>query len=135
VAKSIVEMPLIDLENGEYWLYGRDSTGYITGQEVFRLQGSTVGFDNISTDQFRIYPNPTNSFLTIETSQPGQHFIEITSLNGQQLLSTEMEGTSHQIDISTFDKGHFYDRFSHSQYGINACSTNFIDITIGILWN
>jgi hypothetical protein len=108
VAKSIVEMPLANLENGEYWLYGRDSTGYITGQEVFRLQGSTVGFDNKSTDQFKLYPNPTDNLLTIETEVSDHYSIEITSLNGQQILIGEMEGTSHQIDLSSFQKGVYF---------------------------
>ena len=47
-----------------------------------------------------IYPNPANDLLNIETSQPCQHFIEITSLNGQLLYTGRIEGPVHQIDFS-----------------------------------
>jgi len=46
--------------------------------------------------------------LTIESVKPNHHSIEITSLNGQQILSGEMEGTSHQIDLSSFQKGIYF---------------------------
>ena len=39
------------------------------------------------------YPNPTNDLLTIETDYPDHYSIEITSLNGQQILIEEMDGT------------------------------------------
>jgi len=52
-----------------------------------------------------IYPNPTNSLITIETENPDHYLFEITSLNGQQIIIGEMEGTLHQIDLSTVQKG------------------------------
>lgn len=55
-----------------------------------------------------IYPNPTNSQFTIETDNPDHYSIEITSLNGQQILTGEMEGTTHQIDLSSFQKGVYF---------------------------
>ena len=53
----------------------------------------------------RVYPNPTNDLLTIETESPDHYMIEITSLNGKQILMGEMEGTIHQIDLSYLQKG------------------------------
>jgi len=105
---ATVDVPLTGIENGEYWLYGRDTIGYISNQVAFRLQGSTVGFDNRSTDQFRIFPNPAKSILTIESESPGLHLINITSLNGQLIFNTEMEGTTHQLDLSSFQKGVYF---------------------------
>jgi hypothetical protein len=58
-----------------------------------------------STPLVSLYPNPTNSLLTIETAISDLFIIEITSLNGQQIHIGEMEGTSHDIDLSTFQKG------------------------------
>jgi len=65
----------------------------------------TIGVEQYKQTGLSIYPNPTNDLLTIETSQPGQHFIEITSLNGQLLYTDRMEGPTHQIDLSSFEKG------------------------------
>ena len=51
---------------------------------------------------------PTNNLLTIETDIPGNISIEITSLNGQQILVGEMEGITHLIDLSSFKKGAYF---------------------------
>ena len=55
-----------------------------------------------------IYPNPTNEILTIQTNKGGHYSIEITSLNGQLIYSTNMDGTSHQINLSSFQKGVYF---------------------------
>ncbi len=64
--------------------------------------------DNSIDLQCNIYPNPTIDILTIETDNLDQYSIEITSLNGQIICSTEMEGTNHQIDLSSFQKGVYF---------------------------
>jgi YD repeat-containing protein len=56
----------------------------------------------------KLYPNPVNDLLTIETEKPGQYTIEITSLNGQLLYNDRMEGPTHQIDLSSFEKGLYF---------------------------
>ncbi len=66
--------------------------------------------DRVSVEEFRlseisIYPNPTTNILTIETDQPGYYSIEINSINGQLIYSEAMEGSTHQIDLSSFQKG------------------------------
>jgi hypothetical protein len=69
---------------------------------------------NVSIKQLRqenrlsIYPNPTNTLLTIETEHPNHYSIEMTSLNGQLIYNAYMEGTTHQIDLSSFQKGVYF---------------------------
>ena len=66
---------------------------------------------NLTPDVFvllQIYPNPTNDLLTIETDQFDHYSINITTLNGQQILIGAMEGTSHQIDLSPFQGGVYF---------------------------
>ena len=67
-----------------------------------------VGITNTKTDQLSIFPNPTNSLLTIETEFSDQYSVEILSLNGQEIYSGEMEGSSHQIDLSSYPKGVYF---------------------------
>lgn len=67
-----------------------------------------VGIANTKADRLSIYPNPTNDLLTIETGTDGHHAIKTNSLNGQLISSFEMEGTSHQIDLSSFQKGVYF---------------------------
>jgi hypothetical protein len=64
--------------------------------------------DDVRTHKARIYPNPTNNQLTIETEKSDRYSIEIASLNGQLIFSTLMEGTTHQLDLSTFQKGVYF---------------------------
>jgi photosystem II stability/assembly factor-like uncharacterized protein len=106
IANIAVNIPLSGLDNGIYWLYATDLAGNISEREVFTIMG--VGIDNALADQVRIYPNPANNHVTIETNMPGLHTIEITSLNGQLLYSDKIEGTSQQIDLSSFQKGVYF---------------------------
>ncbi len=84
---------------------------------------SNIGISPDSPAELSIYPNPAKDLLTIETLDPNQYEIEINSLNGQQMFSGMMEGTSNQIDLSSFQKG-FY--FIH-------ISSNGIEITRKII--
>jgi hypothetical protein len=54
---------------------------------------------------FRYAQNPVMDMFTVKTNDPGQNTIEITSLNGQVLYSTRMEGLTLQIDLYSFQKG------------------------------
>ncbi|MFH0758177.1 MAG: T9SS type A sorting domain-containing protein [Bacteroidota bacterium] len=67
-----------------------------------------TGIEGFTKGTLVIYPNPTNTLLTIETEYPDHYSINITTLNGQQILSGEMEGTSYQIDLSPFPKGIYF---------------------------
>jgi hypothetical protein len=64
--------------------------------------------EKLIDNSFRIYPNPSDGLLTMETEQPGLKSIEITNFNGQQIFSGRFEGASHQIDISSFPKGVYF---------------------------
>ncbi len=59
-------------------------------------------------DQLWIYPNPTSAVLNIEADIVRKCSIEITSMFGQLIFNGKMEGTSHQIDLSAFQKGVYY---------------------------
>jgi hypothetical protein len=72
------------------------------------LYKTTGIYDFRSTSNIWIYPNPVMDAITVETNDPGQYTIEITSLNGQLLYNTNMEGPTFQIDISSFEKGVYF---------------------------
>ncbi|MFH0756016.1 MAG: T9SS type A sorting domain-containing protein [Bacteroidota bacterium] len=106
VSNTPANISLSGLDNGIYWLYARDSTGNISELKAITIMG--VGFQQNRADQFRLYPNPSNDLLTIETVYSDNYLIEITFLNGQQILMGEMKGTSHQIDLSSLQKGIYF---------------------------
>lgn len=75
---------------------------------VYFTTECTTGLNEYKNEDLNIYPNPTNNLLNIEISTPGQLLIEITSLNGQLLYTGRMEGPTHQIDLSSFEKGLYF---------------------------
>jgi hypothetical protein len=93
--------------NNNYYLYVVDIYGQFSGRDTVRVE-SIVGVENNTDVGLRIYPNPSNDFLIIETDIIGQHSIEITSINGQLIYSTNMEGNFKKIDLSTYQKGVYF---------------------------
>ena len=67
-----------------------------------------TGIIECSQTGWFIYPNPTYELVTIKSIQQGHKSIEITSLNGQLIFNEEIEGMSHQIDLSAFYKGVYF---------------------------
>jgi len=55
-----------------------------------------------------IYPNPVYEILTIEVEQSEIYTVEVNSINGQLIFRTEMEASSRQLDISSFNKGVYF---------------------------
>jgi hypothetical protein len=106
LAEVSVIFDVSGLDNGVYWLYARDSTGNISESEAFTIEG--VGIENEIREQFRLFPNPVQNQLIIETSGNNSWSVEITSLNGQLLYTDRMEGPTHQIDLSSFEKGLYF---------------------------
>jgi hypothetical protein len=75
---------------------------------VYFTTECTTRLNEFTKWEFNIFPNPANDLLTIETGITGQHFIEITSPKGQLLYNLKMEDPTHQIDISSFEKGLYF---------------------------
>ncbi|MFC2115150.1 T9SS type A sorting domain-containing protein [Bacteroidota bacterium] len=72
------------------------------------IEQKPVSIKNTIDPIISIYPNPIEDLLTIETYIPQHLSIEISSLNGQLIYSREMEGSSHQIDLSSLQRGVYF---------------------------
>lgn len=75
---------------------------------VYFTKNCTIGIPKVDVLKIKLFPNPTEDFLTVETHISGLYSIKITSLNGQLLYSKMTEGDSHQIDLSSFQKGVYF---------------------------
>jgi hypothetical protein len=102
-ANSAVAISLTGLQNGNYWLYARDVSQNISEAIAFNILG--VGIEEIISDQLRIYPNPFNDLLTIETQAGGKHIIEIISLDGRIIQNMTFAGRSCRADLSSLQQG------------------------------
>lgn len=76
----------------------------------------TIGMTEYIQEELSIYPNPTNGILTIESINSRLYSIEITSLNGQLIYKTVMDGTTHQIELSSFQTGTYFITFRSKNF-------------------
>jgi hypothetical protein len=72
-----------------------------------------VGIDELAVDSWQlavgIYPNPSSTQITIETSESTPKFlISIFNLNGQEVLSQRIRENSAVIDISRLPQGLYF---------------------------
>ena len=106
VAEEIVNIPVDDLPNGVYWLYARDNSNNISDHKDFIISG--VGIDIESKEGITVYPIPVRDMLKVESIMPGRYSIEITSLNGRSVYKGRMDGSFHQVNLTTFRKGLYF---------------------------
>ncbi|MEE9461898.1 MAG: T9SS type A sorting domain-containing protein, partial [Bacteroidales bacterium] len=104
-----------------------DMTDVVTGMvvKVTAEDGTTVEYA-VSTDPTSIsanhaesivvYPIPAYDNIIIQTTISGEFTIKITSVNGQLLYSDKIEGPTHQIDLSSFQKGLYFITISSRDY-------------------
>jgi hypothetical protein len=78
------------------------NAGAVWNQVCFAVSQNTTGIKEISnTTSAKVYPNPTNSTITIESNNSIKE-ISITDLLGKQLYKAP---ASLQIDLSNFESG------------------------------
>jgi hypothetical protein len=70
---------------------------------------SNIGFDELSKNEFSIYPNPTKRTFTIKgSSNQLIHTIIISDIQGKQIESAFIGTNSHTADLSNVDSGVYY---------------------------
>ena len=70
--------------------------------------GCATGMEAFLYSEISIYPNPVYDFITIRSVHPEHRSVEITSSAGQLISSKEMDGTTLQLDLSSFGKGVYF---------------------------
>jgi hypothetical protein len=68
-------------------------------------QGCFTGIEAKPDSNVSVYPNPAYDIITIRSAQPEHMSVEITSPKGQLISIQEMDGTTLQLDLSSFQKG------------------------------
>lgn len=86
-------------------LKGNAGHGWNTTQEdyiisFFEVDSLTSVFEENQIENLEIYPNPTNSFITIEGNFATPLNYEVTSILGKRLMTGFLNSNSEQIDLS-----------------------------------
>ncbi len=71
------------------------------------LSESPVGIEEQTISNLNLYPNPANSFVTLEFESDlgSENIINIYNINGKQVYYETTSNNSKNIDISIFEKG------------------------------
>ncbi|MCF8366815.1 MAG: PKD domain-containing protein, partial [Bacteroidales bacterium] len=64
----------------------------------------TTGIGDLSGDGFKVYPNPANQVIHVETEN-GNGVISVYTMHGELMQRIPMTSPKHTIDISTFENG------------------------------
>ncbi len=107
LADSEVSFSTDGISEGLYWIYGFDQYGIVTGPISIDLITSTGPLTK-SPLEIMLFPNPAKGIVTIQSYKPKKYDIAINSLKGQLLYTDRMEGPTHQIDLSSFEKGLYF---------------------------
>lgn len=99
---------VLDSAGIKYKMWYRGTDGSSSAFGYAESDTTTTGFESNTISQIRIFPIPATDFLTLQIIIQGHSKIEITSLNGNLLYNQEIEGSHHQIDLSSFRKGVYF---------------------------
>jgi len=107
-ANQEIKIPLNSIQKGEYIVYGMDTNyeSFSIPLQLFVSQSSNNL--TLNTKGYKLFPNPTDNIINIETQYQIPLTIEIHSLSGQIIQSTKILNNSTQIDLSSFQKGVYF---------------------------
>ncbi|MFK7787324.1 MAG: T9SS type A sorting domain-containing protein [Crocinitomicaceae bacterium] len=92
--------------NGNLELYaGQDLGG------IYRFEhdaNSNVSIDEIEQSDLNIYPNPTNSFITLSSNDSFIEEITLVNIQGQVVLKKESSSKKVEIDVANFPAGVYF---------------------------
>lgn len=106
-ANTEVSFSTDELGNKMYWIYGYDEYGIIAGPRAVKLVNPS-DIAEVYSPVLNIYPNPTYDIIYICSDFGTLCEVDITSLNGQFVFRGEIEGTTNQIDLSSFRSGVYF---------------------------
>ncbi|GAA3638150.1 T9SS type A sorting domain-containing protein [Flavivirga jejuensis] len=81
-----------------------DSDDEVFYDNIELYETSTLSLNDISTSNFKIYPNPAKDYITIQSKDLKINSIEIFDLLGKSIYS-KIEPSDNKINVSNFSKG------------------------------
>lgn len=90
-----------------FYLDANNAWAVSGGGTIIKYSSSVTAIKETKISDFMLYPNPTNSFITIN-SQNKLGTIKITNLLGAEVLTLEENETNTKIDLSNFNTGVYF---------------------------
>ncbi len=100
----------IPVATGDYYVIVTNSNGCVSDTSNIIHVIITEIAENNQIPQIKIYPNPTNSQITIELNNNGDYTIEILNLKGQREQIFKTHEPVNNIDITKISNGFYFIR-------------------------
>jgi len=75
----------------------------------------SLGLDSVSNESFKLYPNPVEDYLYIQSSDTTIKNIDIYSILGKKIYSTSSE---NRLDMSSYSAGIYFIKINNSTFKI-----------------
>jgi hypothetical protein len=72
---------------------------------VVKWTGGPLSLNQLSSKQFKIYPNPSNGVFIVEQPFPQPGDLVVYDLIGNKIFEKKIESGNEKIDLSSFDSG------------------------------
>lgn len=107
------------------WYSGTESIPFQAGDIAIEFsfsifECSTNNLIEPSINEFNIYPNPSNTVITIDwTENTNQSKLLIYDINGKLIQSIPVSGNRHQLNISNYSSGLYVAKIESSNFSFN----------------
>lgn len=76
---------------------------FVIGEYRATCWGLSASF--MDMNEIKVYPNPSNSTLTVSFGSTEPYTLNIVTADGKLLMKTKVEGLNHIVDISSLEPG------------------------------
>lgn len=82
------------------------SLGCVDTTECIEISG--IGFDENTTIDFNVYPNPTQGNITINLSNASNVLVKIIDINGKVIKTKQVNNAINTFDLSNYENGIYF---------------------------
>ncbi len=119
--------PLDDGDREDCW-FNFDPSGNMTIDFGFYFEGATVSVDELEDSAVKVYPNPFQNYIIIETALFSDHSLSIISTDGKVVLQSSLNSSSQKIDLQEMSAGIYVavlkDRFGSIKWSKHLVRSN-----------
>jgi hypothetical protein len=92
-------------QNGSYAII-ISMSGCMDTTECIEIGG--IGFEENTTVDFNVFPNPTLGDITINISNASNTLVQIIDINGKLIIAKQVNNTSNTFDLSNYENGIYF---------------------------
>jgi len=108
IGDQVVNFNTSNLTTGPYMIYAFDPYGLVSELFIIEVIEAPARVSDIRPPEIELFPNPVKKVVTLYTYRDGSYILTISSINGVPIYTTQLEGTTYQIDLSSFQNGVYF---------------------------